>query len=284
MRQAVLPARGRRLPIVIHGELAFGLLIALFVLAWVVVPEVFAPHDPYKINIRDQFKPPSSTYLFGTDEAGRDILSRVIHGARYSVLLSIAIILTVALIGSIIGAVSGLAGGRTDEIIMRVVDIFMSFPNFVLAMTIAASVGRNLSSAALGLILVWWPSYARMVRGLVLSLKQNQFFEAAAALGTPRWRTMLWHVLPHITKELNARVTVDIGRAILSLAGLNFLGLGAQPPTPEWGLLIANSRQYLSPAWWYPTFPGLVLFVVIIGFTLLGDALYEEIERRGTAL
>jgi peptide/nickel transport system permease protein len=261
--------------------MVFGLVVLLVMLAWIVAPEAIAPYDPYKINMREQLQPPSSTHPFGTDEAGRDLLSRVIHGARYSVLLSMAIISIVAAIGTVIGIVSGLAGGRVDEVIMRVVEVFMSFPTYVLAMTIAASIGRNLQSATVALIVVWWPSYARMVRGLVLSLKESPFFEAARALGTAPWRMMTWHVLPHIWKELNARVTVDVGRVILAFAGLNFLGLGAQPPAPEWGLLVANSRQFFTPAWWYSTFPGLVIFMVVIAFTLLGDSLYETLEHRG---
>ena len=271
---------GRRV-ISINAEMIFGAVVLLIVLVCILVPGAVAPHDAYKIDMSQQLQPPSLVHPFGTDEAGRDVLSRVIYGTRYSVLLAMGIIVIVTVIGSVIGIISGLAGGRIDEIIMRVVEVFLSFPTYVLAMTIAASIGRDLRSASIALIIVWWPSYTRMVRGLVLSLKENLFFEAARALGTGFGRMMTWHVLPHIWKELNARVTVDIGRAILALAGLNFLGLGAQPPTPEWGLLVANSRQFFTPAWWYSTFPGFVIFVVVIAFTLLGDALYVELERQG---
>ena len=204
--------------------------------------------------------PPSWAHPFGTDEGGRDIFARVVHGTRYSLGMALSIVLLAALFGTVYGAIAGFAGGWLDELMMRVVDVFLAFPAFVLAMAIAAAAGRGMRSVVIALAIIWWPGYARMIRGMVLGLKQNVWVDAARALGAPAPRLIGRHILPFTLGELNVRITVEIGYALVAVTSLSFIGLGAQRPIPEWGLLIADGRRYVTGAWWYPIFPGLAIY------------------------
>lgn len=242
----------------------------------VLVPDLLAPADPLRLTASERFRPPSLQHPFGTDEGGRDIFSRVIHGARLSLGTSIAVVAFAAGFGTLVGAISGWFGGLTDRIVMRVVDVGLAFPYLVLAMAIAASLGRGMRSAVVALALVWWPSYARMIRGMVLSLKEDLHVRAARTLGASTFQQLRWHIVPHTLPQLNVRVTLDIGYAVIALTGLSFLGLGAQNPSPEWGLLIANAKTYVFSAWWYAVFPGVAIFVTVLNFVGLGDALAKE--------
>jgi peptide/nickel transport system permease protein len=233
--------------------------------------------------MKDAFKSPAWSHPFGTDEAGRDIFTRVVHGTRYSLGMSLAIVLIAAAVGTLYGAVAGFAGRWVDEAMMRVVDIFLAFPAFVLAMAIAAAAGRGMRSVVVALAIIWWPGYARMIRGMVLSLKQNVWVDAARALGAPSSRVILRHILPFTVAELNVRITVEIGYALVAVTSLSFIGLGAERPTPEWGLLIADGRRYVTGAWWYPIFPGVAIYVATTIFSLFGDALSETRGGRRTA-
>jgi peptide/nickel transport system permease protein len=253
---------------------ALGLGIVLVM----VDPGLFTRSSPYELNVPDRLLGPRAGHPFGTDEAGRDILTRVIHGARLSIGSALLVVGVAAAVGTVYGAISGWAGGWLDRILMRIVDVFLAFPYLVLAMAVAASIGRDLRSAILALAVVWWPSYARMIRGQVLSLKQQLHVRAAKTLGAGSGQLLRWHVIPHTFGQLNARVTIDVGYALVALTGLSFLGLGAQNPSPEWGLMISNAKTYVLNAWWYAVFPGVVIFATVLYLVWLGDALAEDRE------
>jgi peptide/nickel transport system permease protein len=248
-----------------------GLVLLLFIFA----PGIFAPRDPYRLNVAAQFSPPSTQHWMGTDEVGRDIWTRIVHGTRYSVGMALGIVLIGASVGTVYGAVAGFAGGTADEIMMRVVDVFLSLPGFILAMAIAASVGRGILPLIVALAIVWWPSYARLARGMVLSLKERPYVEGARALGATSPYIIRRHIVPLMFDQLNVRVTQDIGYALVAVAGLSFIGLGAQPPAPEWGLLLSGARAYITSSWWYAIFPGLAIAFATVGLALLGDALSD---------
>jgi peptide/nickel transport system permease protein len=256
-----------------------GGLILLF-LFLVALGGALAPHDPVKPNIAFKLHPPSSTYWFGTDELGRDILSRVMSGAKYSLGIAFIILSIALVIGVVVGAVAGYVGGLVDEILMRITDLFLAFPALILAMAIAATLGRNLQNVVIALTAVYWPWYARLVRGQVLSIKEREFVEAARAVGARPSRVMLRHILPNTTAPIIVQLTIDVGYAVLATAGLSFLGLGAQPPLPEWGTMIAGARTFFREAWWYITFPGLALTLTVVGFNLLGDGLRDYFDPR----
>jgi peptide/nickel transport system permease protein len=261
----------RRQPLLaVSGLLVFFLAIAA------LFPDLISNQPTAGLNMKEAFKAPSWSHPFGTDEAGRDIFSRVVHGTRYSLGMALGIVLIAAVVGTVYGAVSGFAGGWLDEVMMRVVDIFLAFPAFVLAMAIAAAAGRGMRSVVIALTIIWWPGYARMIRGMVLGLKENVWVDAARALGVPTARVIFRHILPFTVAELNVRITVEIGYALVAVTSLSFIGLGAERPTPEWGLMIADGRRYVTGAWWYPIFPGVAIYVATVIFSLFGDALSER--------
>jgi peptide/nickel transport system permease protein len=269
--------RARRLP---RSPLAVTALAILVVFAaFAVAPGVLATGDPVDLNVSHRLQAPSFAHPFGTDEGGRDVYSRVVWGARNSLGVALVVVLGGALIGVALGAVSGMVGRRLDEAMMRFVDVFLAFPAFVLAMAVAAARGRGLASLAIGLVIVWWPSYARLVRGEVLRLRERPHVEAARALGMSTGRIFRRHILPFIWKDLNVRVTTDIGYALVAVTALSFLGLGAQSPTPEWGLLIGDSKTYVGSAWWYMAFPGLAIMLVTVASSIIGDWLAGGRDR-----
>ncbi|MDE0710072.1 MAG: ABC transporter permease, partial [bacterium] len=232
--------------------------------------------DPYKLDIINRFTPPHGGNLFGTDDSGRDILSRVIHGARYSIGSAVLIITVAALVGTVYGSLAAWYGGILDRLLMRTVDVFLAFPYLVCAMAVAASMGRGLTSTIVALSLLWWPSYARMIRGQVKSILNDYHIRAATTLGARRGQILRWHVIPHTYNQLLVRFTLDIGNALVALTGLAFLGLGATPPLPEWGRMVADSKQFALLAWWYAVFPGVVIFATVLNFVLLGEALRKR--------
>lgn len=254
-------------------------LIAVF-LFLVAFGSLLAPHDPVQPNVAVKLQPPSSTYWFGTDELGRDILSRVMSGAKYSLGVAFIILSIAVLVGTIVGLIAGYAGGIVDELLMRVTDLFLAFPALVLAMAIAATLGRTLENTVIALTVVYWPWYARLVRGQVLWLKEREFVEAARAIGASPLRILGRHILPNTLAVVIVQLTLDVGYAVLATSGLSFIGLGAQPPTPEWGTMIAGARTFFREAWWYITFPGLALTLTVLGFNLLGDGLRDFLDPR----
>lgn len=243
-------------------------------------PGLVAPGSPTAISASERLQPPSWSHVFGTDEAGRDLFTRIVHGARPSLGSAVLVVLGAAAIGTLYGAFSGWCGGRVDRVAMRLVDVFLSFPYLVLAMAVAASLERGMRAAIIALVLVWWPGYARLVRGMVLSLKSDLHVKAARTLGARAPHLLRWHVIPHLRGPLATRLTLDVGYVLIAIAGLSFLGLAAQNPSPEWGLMIANSKTFVLTAWWYGVFPGTVIGLVVINTVLLGDRLAVEVVGR----
>jgi peptide/nickel transport system permease protein len=254
-------------------------LIAIWLLI-VLLPGLLAPQDPLAINTLNILAPPSSEHIFGTDHAGRDLWARCVWGVRYSLGISILIVVSAAAIGTVIGGVAGLFRGPVDTLLMRTTDVFLAFPYLILAIAIASAVGPGLTTVVVALTAVWWPGYARMVRGQVLALKELAFVEGARAAGTSSFMILFRHLLPHLLPQLSARVSMDIGYAVLALTGLSFLGLGAQPPTPELGAIIADAHSHLLVAWWYTTLPGLFVLAAVLSAMLVSDWLEARNKSR----
>ncbi|HEX8967377.1 MAG TPA: ABC transporter permease [Chloroflexota bacterium] len=269
----------RRYPALFGWGAATMLIVVL-----VAAAPLVAPHDPNRLNMGQSLKPPSAAYPFGTDEVGRDLLSRVLYGGRESIVAALAVIVAAVVLGIVIGATSGWLGGRIDEALMRLTDLFFAFPPLILAMAIAAALGPSLRNAVIAAIIVWWPTYARLIRGEVLRIKHELFVEAGRALGLTDLQLVVRHVLPQTWGVVNARATVDVGYTILFIATLGFVGLGSRQPTAEWGAMIATARTYFLNNWWTMTFPGLALFVTVICLSLLGDAINDLIGLRGRKL
>lgn len=254
-------------------------IVCLAILAALFAP-LIAPFDPIQMAPQDRLLPPGGMHWLGTDDNGRDILSRIIFGARYSLIAAFGILILAAITGTIIGLAAGLFGGWLDEILMRITDMFLAFPALVLAMALTAALGPSLVNAVMATALVWWPWYARLVRGQALLLKQEAYVEAAVIAGASRWRIAFHHILRNCLTPLIVQLSLDMGYAILTLAGLSFVGLGAQPPTPEWGSMISVGRDYFLDNWWMVTFPGLAIFITVMAFNLLGDGLQEVLSPR----
>ena len=254
------------------------LLVALAILAPYIVP--YPKHISDAANVAFKLTAPCQEYLFGTDELGRDIFSRIIYGTRISLLASVFAVALAMLIGITLGAIAGALGGIVDDIIMRICDIFLSFPSLLLAIVIAAFAGPSLRNALIAIAISWWPWYARIVRGQAISLKERQFVKAARALGNVQSKIIFQHIVPNCMGPVIVQATMDLGGIILTLASLSFLGLGAQAPTPEWGLMINTSKTYFMNAWWYSVFPGLAIFVTVLAFNLIGNGLREIMDPR----
>ncbi len=267
-----------------QNKLTFiALIIILFFVIIAIIAPIIAPFSSHiygSVNPQDKLLAPSRVYLFGTDELGRDIFSRVLYGTRISLLVSLITIVMGLLIGVPLGLMAGYYGKFTDEFIMRIADMFLSFPPLLLAMAIAAFLGPSLQNAILAIVISWWPWYTRLIRGQVVSIKEREFVKAAHAIGTPSWQIMFKHILPNCISPVIVQATMDFGSVVLTLAALSFLGLGAQAPTPEWGLMINTSRTYFLKAWWYGIFPGMAIFITVLNFNLLGDGLREVLDPK----
>ena len=279
-------SRWRRAPGTVEPFLAesrlnvAGVVIVALVLLLAVFGPAIAPQNPDQINLFAVLQPPSVHHWFGTDNLGRDLFSRVLVGTRISVEVAVIILSLSVLFGTALGIVSGLAGGLADEIVMRVTDLFLAFPGFILAAAIAATLGPSLQHTVLALAVVFWPWYTRLIRGQVLALREREFILAArvARAGTIWIATR--HVARNVLSILVVQVSLDVGYAILATSSLSFLGLGAQPPSPEWGAIIAEGRSYIQTAWWWSTFAGIALALTVLGFNLLGDGLRDWIDPR----
>ncbi len=264
-----------------HSPLViFGLVVVLIMVVLAIFAPAIAPYDPAKINFMAVTAPPSTAHLLGTDDVGRDMLSRIIYGSRIDLMVGFLTILGAIVIGLPLGAVAAYRGGWADEIIMRVTDMFLSFPSLVLAMALAAALGPGLIHAMEAMLITWWPWYTRLIRGQILSIKENTYVEAAKAVGANDFRVVLRHVLPNSLSPIIVQGTMDIGNAILTAASLSFIGLGAQPPQPEWGAMITIGRNYIQQYWWMATFPGLAILLTVIGFNLFGDGLRDSLDPR----
>ena len=237
-----------------------------------------APHDPLEQSFV-AFSPPSSDHLFGTDELGRDVFSRVVYGARISLPLGLLLVVLASTIGGLLGAVAGYFRGWVDGAVMRTADLVFAFPAIILAMVVTAALGRGLTNAVLALVIVAWPSYARVVRSLVLSVGESEYVWATRLLGASSRRALARDVLPNVVGPVLVLATLDVGNAILLLSGLSFLGLGAQPPAAEWGSMVATGTQFFQ-FWWMGTFPGLAIFTAVLAFNFIGDSLRDVFDPR----
>jgi len=256
-------------------------LVILAVLCFVALfANVLAPYDPIRISLIERLMPPGGAHWFGTDEVGRDILTRIMYGARISLRIGFVVILISGGVGSIIGAISGYYGGRVDDIIMRLMDVILSFPSLVLAMALAAAMGPNLNNAIMAVSFVMIPKFARLIRGEALVVREMQFIAAAKVTGAKNGWIILHHILPNCLNSVIVLATLTLGDTILIAASLSFIGLGAQPPTPEWGAMISVGRKFLLDQWWYATFPGLFILITVVGFNVLGDALRDIMDPR----
>jgi len=263
-----------------HAALALSAVLATMIVSVAVAGPAIAPYSPTTPDILNRLLPPSGDHLFGTDHLGRDIFSRVIAGARVSLGLAALIMAIAVPIGVLLGILAGYWGGRLDAWISRVTDAMFAFPSLVLAMAINAALRPSIASTVIAVSAVWWPSYTRLLRGQVIAIKHVPFVEAARSLGASDGRIIRRHILPNVVGPLLVKITNDLGHALVIAAGLSFIGLGVQPPTPEWGAMVAEGRAYLLDFWWYAVFPGLAIAVTVLSFAFLGDAIHELLEPR----
>ncbi len=256
-------------------------LVMIVVLAAILAPVISThPEAVWDMNPVNRLKPPGGEWLMGTDRMGADIYSRVVFGARITLLIAFVAVGASLLIGVPIGLWAGWSELWIGEALMRVSDIFLAVPQIVLAIAIAQTLGPSIQNVILALSITYWPWFARLVYAEVRALKHETFIEAAIALGVPQWRIVLQHVLPNVASPIIVRTSIGMGFTILTAASLGFLGLGAPPPAPEWGRMISESREFLPEAWWYALAPGLAIFIVVMGFNLLGDGLRDILDPR----
>lgn len=259
-----------------------GLVIIVFIVfvatfGWLIVPR---PDEVYESNILLRLKPPSWDYPFGTDNLGRDIFSRVILGTRSALIVALTVVAIAIGIGVPLGLYAGYVRGPISELIMRITDVFLAVPQLILALALAQLLSRGIESAMLALALTYWPFFTRTVYAETRRVRSLLFIEALEGLGAGRWRIMIRHVLPNVASPIIVRGTVGMGFTILTAAMLGFLGVGATPPDPDWGLAIAESRQYLPESWWFATFPGLAILITVLGFNLFGDGLRDLVDPK----
>jgi len=261
-------------------------MLGLFIVLALVLMAIFANQlAPYAPSVGDlmttRLLPPSSAHWFGTDDQGRDILSRLIHGSRITLFVVVLVAVLAAPIGLIVGTVAGYAGGLLDATLMRITDIFLAFPRLILALAFVAALGPGIENAVLAIAITSWPPYARIARAETLTIRQTDYIAAVQLIGASRARIVLRHIMPLCVSSVIVRVTLDMAGTILTAAGLGFLGLGAQPPSPEWGAMIAAGRAYVLDQWWVAAGPGLAIFVVSLAFNLLGDGLRDALDPKG---
>ncbi|MDQ7793989.1 MAG: ABC transporter permease [bacterium] len=268
-------ARNRLTLLGFLGLLAL-IAIAITAPAWVPFPD----HGGPARDVANRLQPPGPVHRFGTDDFGRDIFSRVCLGAVISLRTGVIVVLLASTLGVTLGAAAGFAGGLVDEVIMRITDAFLAIPSLVLALAISTALGASLTNALLAISLVWWPWYARLIRAQVMAIKEQEFVESARSLGMGPFLILTRHILPNALAPILVQASMDFGYVILTAASLGFLGLGAQPPTPEWGLMVSVGRKFFPRWWWVATFPGLAIFLAVLCFNLVGDGLREVLDPR----
>lgn len=257
-----------------------GFLIILFFVFIAIFADFIAPYDPYEQSLYDRLQPPSKKHLFGTDDLGRDILSRIIYGARISLAIGIISVALALGIGASTGLVSAYYGGIIDTILMRLFDVMLAFPTILLAIAIMAALGPDLKNAMIAVGIVNIPTFARIVRASALVIKEQEYVMAAYALGQSNFKIIFRHILPNIIGPITVQASLSYGGSILSAAGLGFLGMGAQPPTPEWGAMLSQARSFIISAPWTVTFPGIAILLSVLGFNILGDGLRDFLDPR----
>ena len=257
-----------------------GLIVAVAMLLLSLAAPLLATHDPGVQNLANRLAQPSAAHWFGTDELGRDVYSRILYGGRLTLGMVVAVVLLVAPLGLIVGCVAGYAGGFLDRILMRVTDVFLAFPRLILALAFVAAMKPGVESAVFAIALTAWPPYARLARAETLTIRNTDYVAAVRLTGASGARIVLRHVTPMCIPSLIVRVTLDMSSIILTAAGLGFLGLGAQPPLPEWGTMIATARRFILDQWWVPMIPGIAIFVASLAFNLLGDGLRDVLDPK----
>lgn len=257
----------------------FGVIICLFWIIMAIIAPMVAPYDPVVQDLTLRLKAPSAAHIFGTDNFGRDIFSRVIYGGRYSLLAGCLTVVIAGCIGTIYGAIAGYVGGAVDNIMMRLSEMILSFPSLILAMIINAVMGSNLFNTMFALVIVAWPSYARVMRSVVLSVRENEYVTASEAPGASRIRILLKEIIPNSITSVLIMATTDIGNQILMFSTLSFLGLGSAPPTPEWGMMVSDGVQYFNK-FWVAGFPGLAIFTMAVGANFIGDGLRDLLDPK----
>jgi peptide/nickel transport system permease protein len=285
MLNAAIPAKKQsskasrrfwRNPAAIVGLVLITVLVLIAALASVISP------DPIAQDLTNRLLPPSSAHWLGTDQLGRSVWGRVAHGAALSLQVGVVVTLISVSVGVLVGLLAGTFGGIWDNVLMRVTDIFFAFPSLILAMAIAAALGPSLTNTIIAVAIVNWPSYARLVRAQALALREREFVEAARAIGTSRLGIALRHVLPNTLTPVLIQASFDIGQAILTAAGLSFIGFGAQPPTPEWGAMVSETRNFISEAPWASSAPAIAILLAVLAFNLVGDGLRDALDPRNT--
>jgi peptide/nickel transport system permease protein len=258
-----------------------GLFIIVALIVVAALADVLAPYSPTIGDLKNaRLLPPSAQHWFGTDDLGRDILSRIIHGSRWTLFVVVLVAIIAAPIGLLVGTVAGYAGGWIDAILMRITDIFLAFPKLVLALAFVAALGPGIENAVLAIAVTSWPPYARIARAETLTVRNSDYIKAVQLMGASPLRIVLRHIMPMCISSLIVRVTLDMAGIILTAAGLGFLGLGAQPPLPEWGAMIASGRRFILDQWWVAGAPGFAILIVSLGFNLLGDGLRDALDPR----
>ena len=267
-----------RLSVIGLSLVIFLLIVAISAPVWVPFPDDVTG----SVNMANRLKPPSALHLFGTDDAGRDVFTRTIMATRTAFEVGILILAVAISIGVTLGALAGYFGGWVNQVIMRVCDIMLTFPGIFLPLALTAAFGRGVTNAMLALSITWWPGYCRLVEAQVLKAREEDFVAGARAIGASHWRIIFRHILPNLMTAIIVKASMDFGFAVLSLAALGFIGVGVQPPQPDWGSMIAQGRRFIPASWWYSTFPGLFMFITVLGFTLLGDGLRDLLDPNAT--
>jgi len=262
-----------------YGLAAFG---AAIVVGWIILAAaapLLTPYQPDFVDVTNRLQPPSWAHWLGTDVLGRDVLTRLLYGARVSLLTALVVVILGAVFGTLVGAAAAFARGTTENIIMRITDLVLCFPPIILALAIAAALGIGALNTMIAMLVVWWPKFARLAHSLVLVQRSQEYVEAAMVIGFSPGRILLRHIIPNSVGPLVVLVTLDLGNAIMTFAGLSFLGLGVVPPTPEWGSMVAEGRE-LVQQWWVATFPGLAILTVVLGFNFLGDGFRDWLDPK----
>ena len=258
------------------------MMIGTFIILFLILVAAFAPllatHGPYYQVLPDRLLPPSMNHYFGTDSLGRDIYSRVVYGARVTLTIAFLVAFISTPLGMVIGVTAGWFGGAVDEILMRLSDVFLAFPRLILAIAFAAALGPGVENAIIAIAIANWPSYARLSRAETLTVRNNDYIQVIRSMGASNLRIMVGHITPMCLSSIIVRMSLDMGTIILTAAGLGFLGLGAQPPTPEWGLMVSDGRQFLVDQWWVSTLPGFAILIVVMGFNLMGDGIRDILD------
>ncbi len=270
--------RFRSNPLSVIGLGALLILVIIAIIAPYVVP--FPEDAAGNMRALERLQPPGAPYYFGTDHVGRDIFSRVLMGTALALKVGAVIIFLAAAIGVTVGAVAGYFGGWVDDLLMRITDIFLTVPALMLAIAVTAALGKGITNVMIGISLVWWPGFARLTRSLVLTIREEAYVEAARSVGAGPARILLRHIFPNTLSPIVVKMSTDYGFAILTAAALGFIGLGAQPPTPEWGAMINDGRNYFPEDWWVATFPGMAIFIMVFSWNLLGDGIRDLLDPR----